>query len=72
MTSVATHSSLDSRWNNVVAALTWRGRSFAGLAIVLAGLLLSLAVYALTANAFTFPQRIIDAFPFVDLSLIHI
>ena len=66
MTSVATHSSLDSRWNNIVAALTWRGRSFAGLAIVLAGLLLSLAVYALAANAFTFPQSIIDAFPFVE------
>lgn len=71
MTSVATNStvatsSAQSLWANLVTALTWRGHSFAGLTIVLAGLLISLAVYALAANVFTFPQSIIDAFPFAE------
>lgn len=46
--------------------MTWRGHSFAGAALVIAGLLLSLAVYAVAANTFQFPQSIIDAFPFAD------
>lgn len=46
--------------------MTWRGHSFAGVALVVAGLLLSLAVYAVAANTFQFPQNIIDAFPFAE------
>ena len=71
MASVATNSSAanpahHSLWGHIVAALTWRGHSFAGPALVLTGLLVSLAVYAVAANVFEFPQRVIDAFPFVD------
>jgi len=71
MASVATNSTAvnpahRSLWGNIVAALTWRGHSFAGPALVLTGLFVSLAVYAVAANVFEFPQRAIDAFPFVD------
>jgi glycine betaine/proline transport system permease protein len=70
MTSVAVDSAVNNPsptlWRRFEAAMTWRGHSFAGVALVTAGLLLSLAVYAVAANTFQFPQTIIDAFPFAD------
>ena len=66
MTSIAANSAQPSLWSNFTAAMTWRGHSFAGFTVALAGLLLSLAVYAAAANLFEFPQRIIDSFPFAD------
>ncbi len=46
--------------------LSFRGHDLTIPAAVLVGILTSLAVYALSANVFTFPQLLIDAFPFED------
>ena len=66
MTTIAGPSHQPSLTEKFAAALQWRGHSFTGLALVLVGLLISLAVYAAAANSFVFPQRIIEAFPFAD------
>ena len=66
MTAIAGQSHPQSLNERLTAALQWRGHNFTGLALVLVGLLISLAVYAATANTFDFPQHIIDAFPFAD------
>jgi len=46
--------------------LSFRGRDFTVPITVLIGFLVSLLVYKISANAFTFPQFVIDAFPFED------
>ena len=44
----------------------YRGHDYSILAFSIIGLIFSLAVYALAANATQFPQWIIDGFPFVE------
>jgi len=46
--------------------MTWRGHHLGGITITLAGLLVSLLVYATAANVFEFPRQIVDAFPFAE------
>ncbi len=66
MTSVASKPTGKPFWESVEAALIWRGRSFAGAAATLVILMLTLFVFAITADTTEFPQSIIDAFPFAD------
>jgi len=46
--------------------IAFRGYNLTIVVFVVAGLLLSLTVYAVSANKFPFPQAIIDVFPFAD------
>jgi len=55
-----TTTSFNQEW------LSFRGHDLTVPVFILVGILTSLAVYATAANAFAFPQFIIDAFPFED------
>lgn len=46
--------------------VSFRGYNLTIPIFILVGILLSLAVYAVAANRFPFPQTVIDAFPFAD------
>lgn len=49
---------------NQSGVLNFRGHDLKLPVMILAGLLVSLGVYSVSANVFSFPQPIIDAFPF--------
>ena len=46
--------------------VSFRGHNLTIPVFIIIGIIISLAVYALLANRFPFPQPIIDAFPFAD------
>jgi len=47
-------------------SLSYRGHNLTIPVTVFVGFLISLLVYKVTANTFSFPQFVIDAFPFED------
>jgi len=60
------HRHSNSRSLHDKGLIAFRGYNLTIVVFIVAGLLLSLAVYAVSANKFPFPQAIIDVFPFAD------
>jgi glycine betaine/proline transport system permease protein len=66
MTTVAVMQASQRHWNRLAGALSWRGRSYANLAVSLSVLAVTMVVYAVAGNTVEFPQSIVNGFPFAD------
>ena len=64
--STSTNSSPNEGSSLNKGLVTFKGHNLTIPFFIIAGTLLSLAVYSITAYQFPFPQAIIDAFPFAD------